>query len=244
LIIILAGIAAAIIAVFLVLSFPSQSRVLPVTAELTTNDTSEVTTLDVFPPGSEPYGIGYPEWLAKYWQWVILGTPEENVIDDPSGENCEIHQNGPVWFLAGTGGGEAERSCTVPSGKAILLPVSLVECSFAEGDGTTEEELRTCAKADQDLVTHIELIVDGETLSNIEDYRIQSPLFEWNLPENSIFGIKSGVTSSVSDARVVILEPLPPGKHEIHFESVLVDYTETGTLNFVEDVTYHLTITS
>src|SRR3546814_17576214 len=45
------------------------------------------------------------------------------------GENQGEH---PVWFLAGTLGGIANRVCIIPEGKAILLPIIIDIQSFAE----------------------------------------------------------------------------------------------------------------
>jgi hypothetical protein len=47
---------------------------------------------------------------------------------------------------------------------------------------------------------------------------------------------------SASDGFWVFLKPLPPGSHEIHVGGLLVDYTETGPFNFIEDSAYHLTV--
>ena len=60
---------------------------------------------------------------ARWWQWVISIGQSENPLLDPTGADCAVGQEGPVWFLGGTFGGPATRSCTVPAGKALLIPV-------------------------------------------------------------------------------------------------------------------------
>jgi hypothetical protein len=54
-----------------------------------------------------------------------------NPATEPTSKNCAINQTGPVWFLPGTTGGAAERTCTIPAGKAILFPVISSECDYA-----------------------------------------------------------------------------------------------------------------
>ena len=68
-------------------------------------------------------------------------------------------QSGPVWFLAGTFGGKAERTCTIPSGKAILFPPINTECSYKENPMLkTESDLRACAKHLQDETTQMQAV--------------------------------------------------------------------------------------
>jgi len=46
-----------------------------------------------------------------------------NPLLDQTGANAAIGQSGPVWFLAGTTGGTAERAITVPAGKSLFFPL-------------------------------------------------------------------------------------------------------------------------
>src|ERR1051325_2933921 len=77
----------------------------------------------ILPPGSSAYGHSYGEWAALWWQWVLAIPADENPLTDTTGEFCDVGQAGPVWFLAGTFGSSVERSCTIPAGKAIFVPV-------------------------------------------------------------------------------------------------------------------------
>jgi hypothetical protein len=84
--------------------------------------------------------------------------------------------------------------------------------------------------------------IDGRNLQNLQNYIVQTPLFDIILPENNIFGAPAGPTQSVSHAYLIILQPLSPGNHEIHFDQVTLGNPETGTNNFGYDVTYHLKV--
>lgn len=199
--------------------------------------------LGVFPPDSRPYGLTYGEWTAKWWQWVYIMPEANNPIVDDTGKNCANNQTGPVWFLAGTGGGAVTRECTIPSDKAILFPIINVVCDSAVDPSLdTEEELRACAKADQDTVIAKEITVDGINIGNLDSYRFQSQLFNLTYPENNIAGVNPQTAKAVSDGFWVLLEPLSPGSHEIHSKAALGDPTAVGTVNFALDVTYLLTI--
>jgi hypothetical protein len=82
------------------------------------------------------------------------------------------------------------------------------------------EELKTCAKGFQDQVTDLYVSIDGQNISEteLEKYRIQSPPFNFTLPENNILELpKDTSTVAVSDGNWVFLRPLSPGAHEISF---------------------------
>ena len=196
----------------------------------------------VFEPHSKPYGLSYADWTAKWWQWVLQIPTENNPINDNTGKNCAINQNGPVWFLAGTGGGSADRTCTVPAGKAILFPVLTTECSYAEDTTLTNPAaLRVCAiGSNQGGAVKAE--VDGITLTSLNGYRVQSPLFNFIFPKSNIFGAKAGPTQAVSDGWFIILQPLTLGNHIIHFAGSLISTPATPKQSYVTQATYHLTI--
>ena len=93
----------------------------------TTN--SQNSSVYVYPPGSKPYGLSYGEWGARWWQYVLSIPPKSNPILDgiqgkpPHGNHCAEGQSDPVWFLPGTFGGTAFRTCTVPLGRSLLFPI-------------------------------------------------------------------------------------------------------------------------
>jgi hypothetical protein len=200
-------------------------------------------SLGVFLPDSKPYGLTYGEWTAKWWQWAFSMPEAINPTIDDTGRNCANNQTGPVWFLAGTSGGAVSRECTIPSDKGILIPIINVVCDSATDPALdTEAELRACAKADQDTVIGKEITVDGLSVGNLDSYRFRSSLFNLTFPVNNIAGVAPQTAKAVSDGFWILLEPLPPGMHEIHFKALLGDLTATGGANFALDVRYLLTI--
>lgn len=197
----------------------------------------------VFSIKSSPYGISMAEWSAKWWQRTLSIPMAVNPVNDDTGAYCSTNQSGPIWFLGGNFGGKTERNCTVPSGKAILFPIINVECTYKDSEeAKSEQDLRNCAKADQDKVTNLDVTIDGTKLENLRSYRIQSPLFNVTLPNDNVIGKTPGATQGISDGYWILLKPLSPGKHEIKFVGLLVDFTTTGSTNFLTDNTYHLTI--
>ena len=67
------------------------------------------------PPHSNAFGRGYAELGAAWLEWAMAAPAPTNPILDPDGSYGAMGQSGKVWFLAGTAGGPATRSLTVPS---------------------------------------------------------------------------------------------------------------------------------
>jgi hypothetical protein len=201
----------------------------------------------------EPFGLTYGEWAAKWWQWLLTVPRENSPGWDKTGKNCDQNQTDPnVWFLTGENENLAERTCTIPADKAILLSVASCECSYAEfPDLTTESELRNYAKSGNN-VSSIEVSIDGVKVEDLEKYHVQSPLFDVTLPDNNVLDpppgqtqavcAPPGQTQAVCDAYMLFLKPLPPGDHELHFRQVTEDDKLSRTSKCRYDVTYNLKI--
>jgi hypothetical protein len=198
----------------------------------------------VFAVDSKPYGTSYEDWTIKFWQWLLPIPADKSPMTDRTGERCGEGQNNtsPVFFLTFSDGG-AVRTCDVPIGKAILVPINVVECSFAEFPGAkTDDELHTCAEEDESSNPGLFLSVDGNQLKDLQKYRVHSRAFDVTFPNNPIFG-EPGPTRAVSDGYWVILEPFSQGKHEVHFKASLTNPT-TGIIFYSDDVKYTLNVGS
>jgi hypothetical protein len=205
----------------------------------------------VLPPNSKSHGMSYGEWSAKWWQWAFSLPIDHHPLYDTA--DVSAGQEGKVWFLGGSfapstnDAGQtvaiATRNVTIPTGIALFFPVANQEASVLEGNGTTYEELSAAAEMFQDLVTNMSAEIDGVEIEDLDDYRVQSPLYIYGpLPDNNIiqsFGITApaGTTSaSVADGVYLMLSPLSAGTHTIHFHAEVPDF------NFLLDITYNITV--
>lgn len=136
---------------------------------------------------------------------------------------CDLGVPGVV-FLAGTGGGAEARTCTVPHGRSVLVPLINVECSTLENNGTTYRELRGCASEIADAFTDLSLTVDGRPQLGLGRFRVQSGLFVFtgvpgnftDVPDNPLPAV-GGPTRSVADGYWALVGPLGPGTHVVSF---------------------------
>lgn len=191
----------------------------------------------VVPPWARYAGKTYGQWGAEWTRWA-LGIPAPvNPLTDPTGAHCAVGQSGPVWFLAGTfGSGSADRTCTIPAGRALFFPVINGFAAEPPGEFTYEElreELR--AAIDLDQATY-EATLDGKRLRLSRAFRAASPPppFALTLPEDNLFGAPSGLYDAVSDGYWVLLKPLRRGSHVVTFHG-----TAPGT---DVNVRYQLTV--
>lgn len=192
--------------------------------------------LELYALDSMPFDRTYAEWTARWWKWVLSIPKTENPLVDENGKNCTNKQSGPVWFLAGTLKGSAERSCTIPADKAILTPVINYEASVAEGDGTTDKELAARVKFEMDQITNMQAMFNGTNVKELKQYRIQSPPFNVTLPADNVLGLPAQTTKMMSEGYWLFLKPLEPGKYDVDsFGSCLAGRIKIGS-------SYHLTI--
>ena len=113
----------------------------------------------VLPPDAEVDGLDLGVWSARSWQWFFSLPEEVNPFFDATGELCGYGQSGPVFFLAGSFV-SVERSCVIPEGVHIFVPLIGSECSTVESPpffGRDEDELRRCAN---EAVDHAESAVE------------------------------------------------------------------------------------
>ena|SRR6185295_8389386 len=186
---------------------------------------------------------------AEWWQWAYSIPTNENPTLDATGEDCSLGQRGSTWFLAGTsGGGPAVRNCSVPEGKEIFFPVANITYLNTPnvcGQGPQDipvGEMRAAIAGLIDGVTKRAAQIDGRPLRL---RRVQSRVFDITLPEDNLFdapcaelgGQPGGIFSpAVDDGYYVRLHPLSVGEHTLHV------HAENPEIEFLLDVTYHLTV--
>ncbi len=146
-------------------------------------------------------------------------------------------------FLGSTFGDASniDRDITVSTGTRIFIPIFNVEASQIEGYGNTEDELQDSADSWLPQVEIVSVTIDGEEVENPEQYVAPTGGFTYDtLPEDNVLEALFGCdttgqegTLSAANGYYLLLPPLPPGEHEIHFV--------TGGA-FPQDVTYTITV--
>ncbi|HEU0010134.1 MAG TPA: hypothetical protein VFT34_10000 [Verrucomicrobiae bacterium] len=203
----------------------------------------------VLPPAPAPYGRTYGDWAAAWWSWALQFPLEQNPMTDPTGAYGSAGQKGPVWFLADTLDGSAERSITIPAGKRIFFPLfnvfndySCPEPDIQPAPGQTLEEFLTeSAEAISDMATELFAELDGVPIQNLWDYRTHSTMMMFT-KHPSLLAFDPCLTGGPQPAVVagywLMLAPLTKGQHTLRFGST----ARLGDFEFGVDVIYFLTV--
>ena len=176
----------------------TQPTVIPLDSAVYARTESDDGQPKAFPLDSTVYGKTYSEWSAEFVQYAFSIPVASNPLMDNG--DCSIGQSGPVWFLGGKvcqigvpGCTETiTRSCSIPAGTALFLPIWWVEDSALEeptwGCGTlpplisgTISEMRQCVQNISNYSlqgARLEVHVDGHPIGQLWNLRVQSPVFE------------------------------------------------------------------
>ncbi len=198
----------------------------------------------VVPSGPRALSRIYSLYQARWWQWATSFPVDAHPLLDTA--DGSAGQTGPVWFLGGVfGSGPVERTLTIPAGKALFFPI-LNQGYFLTDDTDTEEASREFTNAVLDHVVTSFAEIDGRPVYHLDRFRTESALFNVGpLPENNLFGLDQGtVIPTVDEGIYLLLLPLSPGEHTIHFGGeVFVPEDVLGfEYGFTQDVTYHIIV--
>jgi hypothetical protein len=186
----------------------------------------------IFNIDSSPLGMSYDQWCIKWWTWLLSIPKPINPVSDAEGNFASTNQgNNMVFFLCQTIESckpLPTREIKIPFGAKIFLPIINWVC-FKDNDEQTNEYLKNLAKEKMDRIGKLELYINDKPVSeDLANYRVQPPIFEIDLPENNILGIKPGLTSLVTDGYWILFEPLIQDIGLSSFGSCSLGITEIG----------------
>ncbi|HJU58160.1 MAG TPA: hypothetical protein VJ583_00285 [Nitrososphaeraceae archaeon] len=204
-------------------------------------------SVNIFPPESKPYGLTFAEHQKNFWKWILEIPANESPVNDPIGEKCangQSNSNSSVFYLSFNNGGISTRSCEIPAGKGLFIPIMQVEFSEKEVPNASIEDLRRAVTKDQDSVNSLYLTIGDKEYKygDLIKYRTQTDVFEVVFPDNGIFGvIEGGVSKVIGDGFYIITEPLIKGNYSVHFKSSLI-CLDPGCAepNFAQDIKYNI----
>jgi hypothetical protein len=206
------------------------------------NDDNQGATFTLINRDAVAYGRTYGEWMAAWNQWSYsLPIDQHPLFTDG---DCSVGQSGPVWFLGGgfVAPSTRVRHCTIPVGKALFLPVvdwedSALEESVAENPGSESYQqiatMRSFVSGAIETALNPYLQIDGKYVPNLQQrFRIQSTVFGFTIPTNNLLNPVYGRSfpagtyyPAIDDGWDVMIAPLSPGDHLIHFGSSFNDIT-------------------
>jgi hypothetical protein len=194
----------------------------------------------VLPPTSRVQGMGYGDWLAEWWTYVLSVPADQNPLAGAP-DACIFQLEGNVALVVGNSTLPSGKSipCTVPAGKMLFVEVLGAECSTLEKDtpfyGGTPEELLSCAQGF--VPSELQASIDGVEVQDLGKYIVASPVYDFSVPGGNVLGVEAGSTGqSAAVGAYLMLSPLRPGTHTIHLHGAY------PALEFTADKTFTLTV--
>ena len=161
------------------------------------------------------------------------------------------------------------RTCNIPTGTFLFFPVLNGEFDnlFCPNTNFTAEELMAAAALGIDDIVpgSMTATIDGSAVSGLANgnsiYRAPSPWFSYTLPADNVgqfFGcvFPAGTTpppvdghpGAIADGIYLMLTPLSPGTHVIHFGGEInipsspSPAPPSGPLDFIQNINYTITV--
>jgi len=194
--------------------------------------------------------------LAREWmRWGLEQPFTTGPIADPTGDACEMGQEGPVWFLAGTYGGAVTRHCTIPAGKQLYFPLVnrwavFPPAYFPDMQSIRDVKPEILAWFDDSLANtcSLTLRVDGQDViaggfeQMLDELYVLAPEpFKADVnPDDSFltpWGIPGGEMYTIGDGHYAHLKALSPGDHVLELGGTIC---AGNAVAFETSVTYYL----
>lgn len=204
----------------------------------------------LYPKQARPFGKSINGWADRSVQWIYAQPFDRNPLFDQTGEDCDVGQTGPVWYLppiASSAPGMFSRACTIPRGKAVLLMAMIISDTYPCPDPNFEpapgqslyDFLVADSKTYPQLAT-LEVTLDGRPVRNAIDYKyISENLISLKGDPSLQAPFDSCITTdwqpAITNGTFFMFRPLSPGRHVIVRRS-------TGASGMVNQFTYYLTV--
>ncbi|MGE0416273.1 MAG: hypothetical protein AB7O80_05655 [Acetobacteraceae bacterium] len=219
----------------------------------------------VISPGTPVAGISQATLADQWWaEWAPPIPAATNPILDQTGAFAGVNNNGPVFFLAGSGGsGNTTRTINVPAGVPLFFPIvngsdmelplgSPGTCVTTSPPSAADS---ACARAflhpplapsfvPASLTAKLDGVpLDPNLIANAASYYQESAeLVATVLPPGNVYGIPATNAWIVQNGYYMAIDGLTPGQHILSFSGDMlygdgqtVSYGTTDTLNVVPE---------
>lgn len=195
----------------------------------------------VLAPGETYAGKSLEEWAIEYLHWSYSQTTCDNPISDRDGSHCSLKQedsDSPVFFFERSDYGDTRpitttrTECSVPVGKAILVPVSVYIVDNAEVETPrSDAKLQELAADVQDSIRSLLLEADGVSIADLRERAVGPTRSSYSLPPPDNYFSCTGV-DGVGDTTIepayiagvfALFEPPASGMHEVEYAGLLTE---------------------
>jgi hypothetical protein len=197
-------------------------------------------TYTIDDPNAIVDGKTIAQWTQDWWTWALQSPAHQNALDDKTGMYANVgNEQGDhpgVFFIAGTTGGDATRTFTVPQGDALLVP--LINYFDSADPKNLENQLVNNFRAS---VTDLSATIDGNPIANPRQYLETSDFFSMGtvrphtvateLFGNGVIGLE--LTPTKATGYYLMIEGLSPGQHTLEFGGSAQGFLSTHVVDHI-----------
>lgn len=185
-------------------------------------------------------GKSLSEWAVEYMRWYYSWTEAscQTAENDPDGSNCGLHQpEGSSVFFMGSCEYSRNREtvvmrdqCKIPSGKAIMVPVSFIgdDDASIEDEPRPPEEISDNVSMIADTMRELRLVADGQTVEDLSAYKVGPVAFAFEAKAapnwqtcNGFEGVENvTIDPSYVAGYFALYEPPSVGEHRLEYGGV------------------------
>ncbi|HKR44475.1 MAG TPA: hypothetical protein VJU59_33190 [Paraburkholderia sp.] len=183
----------------------------------------------VIPHNAAYRGRTYSQWEVSFWQWALALplSPLPHPFNDCTNRPISAGQSGNVWYWSAPD--QPNEICNqtatmIPPGTSIFLSTLDIEASSLDDPTTpflqTTPELQLAvAQQFANYIQDLFVSIDDVPVANVTAYRTTTNQFTFTAPTPWVFYPTGtgGTGTAVGDGYFLMLEPLPPGSHKIHY---------------------------
>jgi hypothetical protein len=186
-------------------------------------------------PNGMLHGQTLHDLTAEWWRWIANAPADTNPILDETGDWAGVDNDGSVFFLAGSFGGEVTRDITVEAGVPILVPI-LNNLTF-QWVGPGEKGVAQQGQAEwHKSVSDLFLEIDGVAVRNLQADLVRTPWFGGAIEEGGLFdafGLSGDMASANSIGYWSVIDGLSSGNHTLHFGGTAGSFSTDVTVNLI-----------
>jgi hypothetical protein len=171
----------------------------------------------------------FEDWSAEWWKWATYAPDGQSpAYNDDSGIYATVDNDGPVFFIAGTGSGTGAvvREFDVPTDTPVFFPV--VNAFAVTWPPDPPDYIETTLDDFELQMKGMHASVDGQEIANVEDFLVRNDDFTMAAPKGSHLyefiapylppELEPGDEfASGSTGYWLMLKNLAPGEHTIRF---------------------------
>lgn len=182
------------------------------------NNLSKIT----FSKSETPLGRSWKTWIESWCKWYYYDRRELPTREDKEYDKwIEDKENHEICYLTKALIEPSENSIEceimIPKGRILFLPLINNLINFYDYPNLkSENDLQLFAKSDLDKKTIVFLSINDYEIKNIQQYRVQSNLFDIIVPMINDPSEKTK-TQAIADGYWIFLRPLEPGISKIYF---------------------------